>query len=54
MPSEMLKTAVRAAYGEAAVKDYQFRKEENTLQKEAGHKLVKVKKTTPRTKLDTK
>ena len=51
MPSEMLKTA---AYGEAAVKDYQFRKEENTLQKEAGHKLVKVKKTTPRTKLDTK
>lgn len=54
MPSEMLKPAVRAAYGEAAVKDYQFRKEENTLQKEAGHKLVKVKKTTPRTKLDTK
>ena len=54
MPSEMLKTAVRAAYGEAAVKDYQFHKEENTLQKEAGHKLVKVKKTIPRTKLDTK
>jgi dsDNA-specific endonuclease/ATPase MutS2 len=54
MPNEMLKTAVRAAYGEAAVKDYQFHKEENTLQKEAGHKLVKVKKTTPRTKLDTK
>lgn len=54
MPSEMLKPAVRAAYGEAAVKDYQFRKEENTLQKEAGHKLVKVKKTTPRTKMDTK
>lgn len=47
MPNEMLKTAVRAAYGEAAVKDYQFHKEENTLQKEAGHKLVKVKKTTP-------
>ena len=54
MPNEMLKTAVRAAYGEAAVKDYQFHKEENTLQKEAGHKLVKVKKTIPRTKLDTK
>lgn len=54
MPNEMLKTAVRAAYGEAAVKDYQFHNEENTLQKEAGHKLVKVKKTTPRTKLDTK
>lgn len=54
MPNEMLKNAVRAAYGEAAVKDYQFHKEENTLQKEAGHKLVKVKKTTPRTKLDTK
>ena len=54
MPNEMLKTAVRAAYGEAAVKDYQFCKEENTLQKEAGHKLVKVKKTIPRTKLDTK
>lgn len=54
MPNEMLKTAVRAAYGETAVKDYQFHKEENTLQKEAGHKLVKVKKTIPRTKLDTK
>lgn len=54
MPNEMLKTAVRAAYGETAVKDYQFCKEENTLQKEAGHKLVKVKKTIPRTKLDTK
>lgn len=54
MPNEMLKTAVRAAYGEAAVKDYQFHKEENALQKEAGHKLVKVKKTIPRTKLDTK
>ena len=54
MPNEMLKTAVRAAYEEAAVKDYQIHKEENTLQKEAGHKLVKVKKTTPRTKLDTK
>lgn len=54
MPNEMLKNAVRAAYGEAAVKDYQFHKEENALQKEAGHKLVKVKKTTPRTKLDTK
>lgn len=54
MLNEMLKTAVRAAYGEAAVKDYQFCKEENTLQKEAGHKLVKVKKTIPRTKLDTK
>lgn len=54
MPNEMLKNAVRAAYGEAAVKDYQFCKEENTLQKEAGHKLVKVKKTIPRTKLDTK
>ncbi len=54
MPNEMLKTVVRAAYGEAAVKDYQFHKEENALQKEAGHKLVKVKKTIPRTKLDTK
>lgn len=54
MPNEMLKNAVRAAYGEAAVKDYQFHKEENALQKEAGHKLVKVKKTIPRTKLDTK
>ena len=54
MPNEMLKTAVRAAYGETAVKDYQFHKEENALQKEAGHKLVKVKKTIPRTKLDTK
>lgn len=54
MPNEMLKTAVRAAYGEAAVKDYQFHKEENTIPKQSAHKIVKVKKTPPKTNLDTK
>ncbi|MDE7183293.1 MAG: DNA mismatch repair protein MutS [Lachnospiraceae bacterium] len=58
MPHEMLKTAVRAAYGETAVKDYQFHKEENTILKQSAHqsahKIVKLKKTSPKKNLDTK
>lgn len=51
MPSEMLKTAVRAAYGEAAVKDYRFQKAENTVRKQEMHKIVKAKKTVSKTNL---
>lgn len=54
MPREMLKTAVRAAYGEAAVKDYRFQKAENTVQKQEMHKIVKTKKTVPKTNLSEK
>lgn len=51
MPSEMLKTAVRAAYGEAAVKDYRFQKAENTVRKQEMHKIVKAKKAVSKTNL---
>ena len=51
MPSEMLKTAVRAAYGESAVKDYRFQKAENTVRKQEMHKIVKAKKAVSKTNL---
>ena len=51
MPSEMLKTAVRAAYGESAVNDYRFQKAENTVRKQEMHKIVKAKKAVSKTNL---
>lgn len=51
MPSEMLKTAVRAAYGESAVKDYRFQKAENTVRKQEMHKIVKANKAVSKTNL---
>lgn len=43
MPGEMLKTAVEAAYGKTAVKEYHFTNEES-LKKESHGKITKVKK----------
>ncbi len=54
MPNEMLKMAVRAAYGEAAVENYHFQSQKNIVQKQDVHKITKVKKTTPKTDLSTK
>ncbi len=54
MPNNMLRTAVRAAYGEAAVKDYRFRKEENAIQNQGVHKITKARKTSPKTDLGIK
>lgn len=54
MPDGMLKTAVRAAYGESAVSRYHFCNEENILQKQGVHKITKVKKANPKTDLGTK
>lgn len=54
MPNEMLKTAVRAAYGETAVEKYYFQSEKNIAQKKETHKITKVKKTSSKTDLSTK
>lgn len=54
MPNEMLKMAVRAAYGEAAVENYHFQSQKNIVQKQDVHKITKVKKTSPKTDLSTK
>lgn len=44
MPNEMLKTAIRAAYGETAVSEYRFQKEDTVIQKQGQHKISKTKK----------
>lgn len=54
MPKEMLKTAVKAAYGEAAVRDYRFREEENSVRNQSANKIIKVKKAAPKTDLGAK
>lgn len=54
MPNEMLKTALRAAYGEEAVCAYHFQKEDTTLEKKNTNKLPKLKKTTTKPDLSSK
>ncbi|MDE7478144.1 MAG: DNA mismatch repair protein MutS, partial [Lachnospiraceae bacterium] len=54
MPNEMLKTAIQAAYGEAAVNDYRFQKEDTIIRKKDIHKISKTKRTSPKTDLSTK
>ncbi|MDE6219722.1 MAG: DNA mismatch repair protein MutS, partial [Lachnospiraceae bacterium] len=54
MPNEMLKTAIRAAYGEAAVSSYRFQKEDAGITKQSVRKISRVKKTNPKKDLSTK
>lgn len=54
MPNEMLKTAVRAAYGETAVGNYHFQNKEDVVEKQNTHKISKTKKTSPKTDFRTK
>lgn len=54
MPNEMLKTAIRAAYGEAAVEDYSFQKEDTVLARQSAHKITRAKSTSPRKDLGAK
>ncbi len=54
MPNEMLKTAIRAAYGETAVSEYRFQKEDTVIQKQGQHKISKTKKASSGTDLGTK
>lgn len=44
MPNEMLKTAIRAAYGQSAVDAYQFTKKDMPVTKQNGNKLSKIKR----------
>ena len=54
MPNEMLQVAIRAAYGEDAVKEYSFDKTEKTLVKKSTGKINKNKKTKANTDLSAK
>ena len=54
MPHEMLKTAVRAAYGEDAVETYQFQNTENVINKRNANKISKRKKSKANREIGTK
>lgn len=57
MPQEMLKTAVKAAYGEDVLKDYLFQKEAGrspAAEKKKAQKIVKAKKEKANLRLCTK
>lgn len=54
MPNEMLRVAIRAAYGEEAVQSYVFQKEESTLVKQCAPKISKTKERKKSVDLSTK
>ena len=54
MPNEMLRVAIRAAYGEGAVKSYKFQKAESNITKQHNHKIAKAKSVKSSTELSTK
>ena len=54
MPDEMLKIAIRAAYGEDAVKSYTFQNQKNSLVKKNTNKITKAKTKKNNTELTTK
>jgi len=54
MPNEMLRVAIRSAYGEEAVSVYAFQKEESNIVKQGGSKLSKAKSGKKNTELSIK
>lgn len=54
MPNEMLKVAIRAAYGEEAVEAYHFQKEDVTIKKKDSQGISKIKKKKANQNLSTK
>lgn len=54
MPNDMLRTAIRAAYGEAAINNYQFQKDDSIINKKAVHSISKSKKSKGNTSLRSK
>lgn len=54
MPSEMLEVAIRAAYGEEAVKTYSFQNTESSLSKKSTTKITKAKTGKGNTELSIK
>ena len=53
-PNEMLKVAIRAAYGEEAVASYQFQKPESHISKKNTAKISKTQRPKNSTKLNDK
>ena len=54
MPNEMLRVAIRAAYGESAVNSYKFQKAESDITKQHNHKISKAKSVRSNTELSTR
>lgn len=54
MPNDMLRVAIRAAYGESAVKSYKFQEEESNITKQNNHRISKAKTIRANTELSTK
>lgn len=54
MPNEMLRTAMKAAYGERAVKEYHFQKADSLMEKKKGGRIVRTKREKYKTGLSTK
>ena len=54
MPNEMLRVAISAAYGDEAIKDYIFQKDESQIIKQKGNKVRKAKAAKNTTDLTTK
>ncbi len=54
MPNEMLRVAIKAAYGEEAISSYEFHNKEQELVKEKGKKILKKKTVKKDTSLATK
>ena len=54
MPNEMLRVAIRAAYGKDAVESYVFQKNDTSIQKEHGTKIQKAKARKNQTDLSIK
>lgn len=54
MPGEMLKVAIRASYGEAAVKNYSFQNTERSIRKKSATKITKAKAGKKNTELTAK
>ena len=54
MPEEMLRVAIRAAYGNEAVDSYKFQRATGKIAKKSGAKIVKAKTANVRTELRTK
>ncbi len=54
MPNDMLRVAIKAAYGEEAVADYHFQKADSVINKGNAYKISKSKKKKKSTELTTK
>lgn len=54
MPGEMLRVAIKAAYGESALKNYRFQSKEQEIKKQSKRKITKSKAVKNNTELSTK